>query len=356
MIQFNPPPFTPEEQRALIKTFEETVAVRDSPIEILEESFADLCEVKHAVAVSSGTAALQVALIAHNVRDGDEVITPSFTSIATINAIMSVGARPVFVDIDETTCHIRPDMMEERISLRTKAILIVHLFGQMCEMDVIQDIAGRYGLMLIEDACQAIGAKYYGKMAGSIGTGAFSLSPESIVNSIGGGVITTNDEEVAKRCKIIRNRGLDSSEKLVMLGLDFRIKDHQAAIAREKLGKLNDNIERRRTNARFLSSNIKSVIIPVEAEGRLHTWNYYTVRVTTLLERNAAVRKLHDAGVTTEMVYWKPAHSFSHVQDIVGEIYLPVTEKIAGQVFSLPIHENLSTEELERIVTEVNKL
>lgn len=356
MIQFNPPPFTLEEQRSLMEAFESAVDEQHSPIEILEESFVDLCEVKHAVAVSSGTAALQVALIAHDVRDGDEVITPSFTSIATINAILSVGARPVFVDIDETTYHIRPDLIEERISSRTRAILTVHLFGQMCEMDVIRDIAGRYGLMLIEDACQAIGAEYYGKMAGSIGTGAFSLSPESIVNSIGGGVITTNDEELAKRCKTIRNQGLDSSGKLVMPGLDFRIKDHQAAIAREKLDKIDHIIERRRANAHFLSSNITSVITPVEAEGRLHTWNYYTVLVPTLLERNAVVRKLHEAGVPTDMVYWKPAHTFSHVLDVVGEVTLPETEKIARQVFSLPIHENLSTEELERIITEVNKL
>lgn len=356
MIQFNPPPFTLEEQRALLKTFEESVALRDSPIEILEESFADLCEVKHAVAVSSGTAALQVALIAHDVRDGDEVITPSFTSIATINAILSVGARPVFVDINETTYHIRPDLIEERISSRTRAILAAHLFGQMCEMDVIRDIAGRYGLMLIEDACQASGAEYYGKMSGSIGTGAFSLSPESIVNSIGGGVITTNDDEIARRSNIIRNQGLDSSGKLAMPGLDFRIKDHQAAIAWKKLDKTDHIIERRRANARFFNSNIKSVIIPVEAEGRLHTWNYYTVRVPTLLERNAVVRKLHEAGVPADMVYWKPAHTFSHVLDVVGEATLPMTEKIARQVFSLPIHEDLSTEELERIVTEVNKL
>ena len=356
MIQFNPPPFTVEEQKTLLKTLEETVTLRGSPIEILEQSFVDLCKVKHAVAVSSGTAALQVALIAHNVRGGDEVITPSFTSIATINAILSVGARPVFVDIDEITYHIRPELIEERISSRTKAIITVYLFGQMCKMDMIQDIADRYGLMLIEDACQAIGAKYYRKMSGSIGTGAFSLSSEDIVNSIGGGVITTNDEEVAKRCKIIRNQGLDSSGKLVMLGLDFCIIDHQAAIATEKLGKLNDNIKRRRANARFLSSNIKSMILPVEAEGRLHTWNFYTVRVPSLLDRNTVVRKLHDARIATDMLYWKPAHTFSHVRDVVGEIDLPVTEMIANQVFSLPIHENLSTEELERIVTEVNKI
>ena len=125
-------------------------------------------------------------------------------------------------------------------------------------------------------------------------------------------MITTNDEEVAKRCKMICNQGLDSKGKLVMPGLDFRIKDHQAAIAREKLGELNDNIERRRANACFLSSNIKSVITPVEAEGRLHTWNYYTVRVATPLERDAAVRKLHEAGIATDMVYWKPVHYFSH--------------------------------------------
>jgi dTDP-4-amino-4,6-dideoxygalactose transaminase len=141
-----------------------------------------------------------------------------------------------------------------------------------------------------------------------------------------------------------------------MLGLDFRIKDHQAAIAREKLGKLNYTIERRRANARFLSSNIKSVIIPVEAEGRLHIWNYYTVRVTSLLERNDVVMKLHEAGIATDMIYWKPANYFSHVRDIIGEVYLSVTEKVASEVFSLPVHENLSTEELERIVTEVNKL
>ncbi len=348
-----------------MEAFESAVDEQQAPTEILEKSFEDLCKVKHAIAVSSGTAALQVALLAHKVGAGDEVITTAFTSISTINAILSVGAYPVFVDVEPATFLINADLIEKCITPRTKAILPVHLYGQMSDMGVIKTLADRFGLVIIEDARQAIGAEYYGslkygyhygKKAGSIGTGAISLSPESILNSIGGGVITTNDEEVARRCKIIRNQGLDSNGKLVMLGLDFRIKDHQAAIATEKLGMLNDNIERRRANAHFLSSNIKSVIIPVEAEGRLHTWNYYTVRVTALLARDAAVRKLHEAGIATDMYNWKPVHYFSHVQDIVGEIYLPVTEKIARQVFSLPIHEDLSTEELERIVTEVNKL
>jgi dTDP-4-amino-4,6-dideoxygalactose transaminase len=232
----------------------------------------------------------------------------------------------------------------------------VDLFGQRCKFDEICNIADRYGLIMVEDACQALGAKYSGKMAGSIGTGVFSLSPESILNSIGGGVITTKDEKVAKRCKIIRNQGLDSNGSFVMPGLDFRIKDHQAAIARENLGKLSNNIEHRRENARYLSANIKSMIIPVEMGGSYHTWNYYTVRVPARLERNATVRKLNEAGIATEMIYWKPAHCFSHVKDIVGEISLPVTEKIANEVFSLPVHEKLSKDELGSIVTEVNKL
>jgi len=327
-----------------------------SQVEILEKAVADICNVKYAIAVSSGTGALQVSLMAHRIGAGDEVITTAFTSISTINAILSVGAYPVFVDVEPATFLINADLIEKCIMPRTKAILPVHLYGQMSDMGVIKTLADRFSLVIIEDARQAIGAEYYGKKAGSIGTGAISLSPESIVNSIGGGVITTNDEEVAKRCKIIRNQGLDSNGKLVMLGLDFRIKDHQAAIAKEKLGKLNDNIERRRANARFLSSNIKSVIIPIEAEGRLHTWNYYTVRVATPLERDAAVRKLHEASVTTDMYYWKPVHYFSHVRDLVGEVYLPVTEKIAREFLSLPIHENLSIEELDRIVSEVNKI
>ena len=258
-----------------MEAFESAADEQHSPIEILEKSFGDLCKVKHAIAVSSGTAALQVALLAHKVGAGDEVITTAFTSISTINAILSVGAYPVFVDIEPATFLINPDLIEKCITPRTKAILPVHLYGQMSDMGVIKNLADRFSLVIIEDARQAIGAEYYGKKAGSIGTGAISLSPESILNSIGGGVITTNVEEIAKRCKIIRNQGLDSNGKLVMPGLDFRIKDHQAAIATEKLGMLNDNIERRRANARFLSSNIKSVIIPVEAEGRLHTWNYY---------------------------------------------------------------------------------
>lgn len=356
MIEFYPAPMSLEEQSSLIKVFQESQARHAAPVEMLEQAFTDWCQVKYAVAVASGTAALQVALMAYAVKDGDEVITPSFTAIATINAILSLGARPVFVDIDENTSHIRPDLIEGQITPKTKAILPVHLFGQMCEMDAIQSIAERHGLALIEDACQAFAAEYTGRLAGSIGTGVFSLAPESILNAVGGGVITTNDEEFASRCRIIRNQGLDAGGRLVLPGLDFRIKDHQAVIALEKLNTVHDSIERRRENAGFFSSYLKSVLVPVEAEGRWHIWNYFTVRVPAVLDRNTAVRQLQEAGIATDLLYWKPAHTFSHVREAVRELSLPVTERVADQVFSLPVHENLSNAELERIVTEVNQL
>src|SRR5450759_2396513 len=241
-----------------MEAFESDVDDQHSPIKILEKLTADLCKVKHAIAVSSGSAALQVALLAHKIGTGNEVITTAFTPISTINAILSVGAYPVFVDIEPATFLINPDLIEKCITPHTRAILPVHLYGQMADMGVLNNLAAQFGLVIIEDSRQAIGASYYGKMAGSVGTGALSFSSESILNSIGGGVITTNDEEIARRCNIIRNQGLDSSGKLVMLGLDSRIKDHQAAIAGRGLDKIDSIIERRHANAHFLSSNISS--------------------------------------------------------------------------------------------------
>ncbi len=344
------------ELQAVLDVLDSDSYLPGSSTEAFEERFATRCGTRYAVATSSGTSALLVALLAHGIGRGDEVITTVFTSIATVNAIMNAGATPVFVDIESDTYNIDPDLINNAITSRTKAILPVHLFGHTCEMATVQSLAEKYGLIIFEDACQAMGASYRGKQAGSFGSGAFSLSTAAIITSLEGGVITTDDEEVAKRCRIICNHGINADGEQVMLGNQYRMSDLLAAIALGQLDRLDDIIQCRRDNAAYLTANIGSVITPKEKEGHKHVWNKYTVRLYNGQDRNRAVKELNDSGIETEISYPHPVHKYSHVRDVITPGHYEVAERLAENVISLPVHPYLTQAELERIATEVNIL
>lgn len=319
-----------------------------------EERFAQVCGTEFAVATSSGTTALHLALLAHGIGPGDEVITTPFTFIASPNSILFAGAKPVFVDIEEDTFNLNANLIEEVITPRTKAIMAVHLYGQMCDMDTLQAIASYHNLVIIEDAAQAIGAGYDGRMAGSIGTGTFSLYATKNVMSAEGGMITTNDPEIAHRCRLLRNHGMEKRYHYEMLGYNYRMTDIHAAIGLAQLERLNDFTERRRFNAAYLNSKIESAITPVEKPGRKHAWHQYTIRVDG--NRDAAVEQLDEAGIGTGIFYPIPAHQHDYMRRVVGDVTLSVAERLAQQVISLPVHPELTQDELAYIVGEVNKL
>lgn len=356
MIPVSKPFIGEEEKKNVMAVLESGMLAQGPMVAKLEERFAALCGVKHAIATTSGTTALHVALLANDIGPGDEVITTPFTFIASANSILFTGARPVFVDIDPETFNIDPTKIEAAITPRTKAILPVHLYGYVCDMDAIQAIAAKHNLVIIEDACQAVGATYCGKYAGSFGTGTFSLYATKNMMSGEGGMITTDDDAIAEQCRLIRNHGMKRRYYHEMIGYNFRMSDLHAAIGLAQIDRLPDFTEKRIQNAAYLSANLKSVGTPKVKENYGHVWHQYTVRVDGGRDRDAAVKQLNDAGVGTGIFYPVPAHQQQYMRDITGDVHLPVAESLAKEVISLPVHPQLNQADLETIVAEVNKL
>lgn len=356
MIPISKPLISEAEKKAVLEVLESGMLVQGAQVAQLEEQFAAVCGTRYAVATSSGTTALHVALLAHGIGPGDEVITTPFTFIATVNSILFVGAKPVFVDIEEETFNINPGLIEAAVTPRTRAIIPVHLYGYPCDMDAIMDIARRHDLVVVEDAAQAIGARYKGQPAGSFGTGCFSLYATKNVAAGEGGVITTDDERLAEQCRLLRSHGMRRRYYYEFLGYNFRMTNLHAAIAVAQMDRLEEFTAKRRANAAFLSQHLTSVITPWTREGYEHVWHQYTVRVNGGRDRDAAVQQLRDAGVGTGIFYPVPAHQHDYMRELVGEVSLPVAEQLAQEVISLPVHPALSQADLEQIVEAVNEL
>ena len=357
MIPISKPYIGEAEKQAVLEVLESGMLAQGSRTANLEEKFATICGTKYAIATSSGTSALHVVMIAHGLKPGDEVITTPFTFIASVNAILYLGARVVFVDIEEDTFNINPELIEAAITPRTKAILPVHLYGYPCNMDAIMAIADKYGLLVIEDACQAVGAKYKGKPVGSFGTGCFSMYATKNIMTGEGGMITTSDEVFAQRCRMIRNHGMQRRYYHDMIGYNFRTSDLHSAIGLAQVDRLRELYDKRKANAAYLNENITSVRTPRVREGCEHVWHQYTIRVGDNNNRDAAVKQLNDAGIGTGIFYPLPAYRQAHlIAASYGDLYLPVTECAANEVISLPVHPQLSHTDLETIVGEVNKL
>lgn len=356
MIPISKPYIGEAEKAAVMEVLESGMLVQGPKTARLEERFSQVVGTRHAVAVSSGTAALHVALLAHGIGAGDEVITTPFTFIASANSILHVGAKPVFVDVDEATFNIDPRLVEKAITYCTKAIIPVHLYGYPCDMGAIMDIARRHGLVVIEDSAQAIGATYHGEHVGGFGTGAFSLYATKNVMSGEGGVITTNEDRVAERARMIRSHGMRRRYYHEMLGFNLRMTDLHAAIGLAQMDRLVEFTARRQANAAFLTARINSVLTPTVEDGYRHVWHQYTVRVDGGRDRDAAVARLTDAGIGTGIFYPIPAHQHGYMREAAGEFRLPVAEQLAKEVISLPVHPQLSQADLETIVREVNGL
>ncbi len=355
MIPIAQPMIGEEEKQAVLEVLESGMLAQGPRVQAFEEAFAQYCGVKYAVATSSGTTALHVALLAHGIGPGDEVITTPFTFIASANSILYVGARPVFVDIDPATFNICPDLLESAITPRTKAIMPVHLFGLPADMDPILEVAERYGLMVIEDACQSHGAEYRGKRVGSFGTGCFSFYPTKNITTAEGGMITTNEEQIAEKCRVIRQHGMRRRYYHDELGFNFRMSDVHAAIGLAQLRKLEQFNEMRIANARYLSEHLRGVVVPVVPEGRRHVFHQYTIRVPDG-RRDAVLDGLRERGIGTAVYYPVPVHQQQFYRDMGYNLVLPEAERAAREVLSLPVHPGLSRADLEKIADAVNAL
>ncbi len=346
----------PEEKAAVVAVLDSGKLAQGAQVAAFEEEFAAQIGVKHAVATSSGTTALHLALLAHGIGPGDEVITSAFTFVASVNSILYVHAKPVFADIDPVSYNLDPQLVEATITPRTKAIIPVHLYGQPCDMDAIDRIAVKHGLAIIEDAAQAIGATFLGRQVGTFGTACFSLYATKNVMSGEGGMITTNDTAVAYRARALRQHGMQERYAYETLGFNFRLTEIAAAIGRVQLRRLQDLTSRRRANAAYLTNAITAVVNPVEAPGCAHVWHQYTVRLERGRDRSEAIRRLTAAGVGTGIFYPLGVHQLDYVRAAAGEQQLPVTEQAAREVFSIPVHPQLLENDLAVIASEVNKL
>ena len=319
-----------------------------------EESFSSFCGTSHGIGVGSGTDALVLSLRALGVAPGDEVITVSHTFVATAEAIVLVGARPVFVDIDAVTMTMDASLIERAITTRTKAIIPVHLYGHPANMDPIMDIARRHDLRVIEDACQSHGATYRDQPAGSIGDAAcFSFYYSKNLGAYGeAGIIVTNNDEMAEAVKVLRDHG--SSKKYVheSVGYNSRLDEIQAAILCAKLPGLRTWNRRRRELAEMYTDRLRSLPLatPSEEEWAKSVYHLYVIRTQ---QRDSLLEWLHDRGIMAGIHYPIPVHlqeAYAEYAPIGG---LPVTEKVASEILSLPIYPELSDEQLEEVVTGV---
>jgi len=323
----------------------------------LEEEIADYCGVRHAVACASGSDAILLALWALGVGPGDEVITTPFTFFATGGSISRLGATPVFVDILGDTYNINPDLIESCITENTKAIMPVHLFGQCADMDWINEIAARHGLPVVEDAAQAIGAGYNSRRAGSLGTaGAFSFFPTKNLGAYGdGGIVTTDDDELYDRMSILRLHGSRPKYYHKHIGMNSRLDALQAAVLLVKLPHLDRWNESRRANAARYGELFEGspVVTPVEAPGRRHIYNQYTIRVA---ERDALREFLKGRGIGSEIYYPVPLH-LQECYAALGyeEGSMPVAEQAAREVLSLPVFPELTAEEMEYVAETIKE-
>ena len=338
-----------------------------------EKMFADYIGVKHAIAASSCTAALHLAMRVLNMKPGDEVIVPVLTFAATANAPLFCGAKPVFADIDEKTFNISPQDVLNKITSKTKAIILVHYGGQPCDMKEILEIAEDYKLHVVEDCAHSLGSEYKGKKTGTLGTmGCFSFYPTKILTTLEGGMITTNDEHAAGRLRILREHGMTktASEResdatwyydVVDLGYNYRLNEVQAALGISQLERVKDGIERRIESAHYYTENLNfnGIIPPYEATGRSHIYHLYVIKVqkdVAGITRDELFRKLLDNRIGVS-VHYTPLHLLSFYKKILkgNSDTFPIAERVYEQILSLPLYPTLTKKNIDFITSKIKE-
>ena len=315
-----------------------------SEVKAFEEDFAKYCGTHFGIGVASGTEALYIALLACDIKSGDEVITVANAGVPTISAITLTGAKPIFIDINQRNYNMDVSMIEEKITTRTKVILPIHLYGQCADMDPILKISKKYNLKVIEDTCQAHGALYRGKKAGSIGDiGCFSFYPTKNLGGYGdGGIVVTNNELLAEKTKMLRNYGQAESDRQKLKGINSRLDEIQAAILRAKLKHLDDWNKTRHELASIYNKNITNQLIikPKEMAYGTHVYHLYVIRCKY---RRQLRYYLEQNEIQTVIHYPVPLHE------------LRVTEECARMILSLPLYPEITKEEIYRVCEVINK-
>lgn len=319
-----------------------------------ERRFAEIHQAEHAIAVANGTIGLAAMLIAYDIGPGDEVIVPSMTFVSTATSVLHVGAKPVFADILPDTFDLDPVDVERKISQRTKAILAVHYGGQPADLPALAKVATDHGVLLLEDAAQAHGARLHGRHAGTWGAaGMFSFTPTKNITTGEGGMVTTSDADVATRIRLLRNHGMTAAYHHALVGYNWRLTDIQAAIGTVQLGRLPGILERKRGNAERLGARLRGlagVTPPAVRDGAEHPYMLYTTLLDDGIDRDAVLADLTGQGIEVKH-YFPPVHQ----QPIFAEttraeaVVLPVTERVSRRMLSLPFHPGLGDAELTEI-------
>jgi dTDP-4-amino-4,6-dideoxygalactose transaminase len=338
------------------KVFESMHLFLGENVQALENEFAQFCGAQYGIGVSDGTAALQIILRAMGIGRGDEVITVSHTFIATAEAIILAGAIPVFVDIEPDNCLMDVSQVEARITSRTKAILPVHLYGQTVDMDPLLEIAKRHGLKVIEDACQAHGATYKDRRAGSLGdAAAFSFYYSKNLGALGeGGFISTSDPEIYRKARMIRDHGSERRYYHDLIGFNGRLDEVQAVVLRAKLPHLTEYNRLRREHAKLYNKLLASSLVqtPVECPENQHIYHMYVIKVP---QRDELQAYLKEKGVGTGIHYPVPIHLQNATASLgykPGDF--PVTERVVGEILSLPMYAELSDEQIASVVNAID--
>lgn len=349
MIPIAKPIIGEEEIEAVKEVLKSGILTQGKKVKEFEERFSEYVGVKYSIAVSSGTTALITSLLSHNIRK--EVITTPFTFISTANSIIFAGGKAVFADINEDF-NIDIERINEKITKKTEAILPVHLFGNPCDMKGIMDLVEDHNLILIEDTCQAHGASFENKKVGSFGTGCFSFYPTKNITTGEGGMITTDDEKIAEKCRLIRNIGMKSQYEYVHLGYNFRMNEISAAIGIEQLKKISSFIEKRRKNSQYLTKklkNVRGIITPKENKKAFHVYHQYTIRVTEeySMNRDQLQQKLKENGIASKIYYPIPLNKLRLYN---SNKKCPNAERFSKEVLSLPIHPSVDEKDLDLIL------
>jgi len=354
LIPIAQPLISDEEIEEVVKVLKSGFIAQGPKVAEFEKRFAEYVGVEHAVATSSGTTALHLALLSLGLEKDDEVITTPFSFAATANTILYTGAKPVFVDIDPKTYNIDPKKIEDAINSKTKAIMPVHLYGQPADMDPIKKIAEDHDLWIVEDAAQAHGALYHGQMIGSLGDIAcFSFYPTKNMTTSEGGMITTDSDELASTARILRAHGESERYTHVILGYNFRMTDIAAAIGIVQLKRLENFNKSRIENAEYLTTHIETmdgIEPPFILDQVKHVFHQYTIRVGNG-KRNVFKDFLDENGIGTGIHYPKTIYEQKLYQDLDIEGHCPVAEKAAEDVLSIPVHPGLKVDDLEEIVS-----
>ena len=354
-----------EEKNAVLKVLNSRKIVQGEKVKFFEEKFRNYCGTKYAVAVNNGTSALHTALYAAGIGPGDEVITTPFTFVATANSILMAGAKPVFVDIDEKTFNIDPGQAEKAITRKTKALLVVNLYGQPADYEKLKKIARKHKLKIIEDAAQSVGARYHNDVSGNLADiGCFSFYATKNIMCGEGGILTTNSKESYEKAQLFRNHGQSENKKYSYqgLGFNYRLTDLYAAILIGQLKRLGQITKRRNEIASIYNAafkNIKGIVIPDIAPGRTHVFHQYTLRITPQFKitRDKFQKYLSNKGIQTNVYYPIPLYRFKHLADkrYVDKKF-PITEKMIQEVVSIPAHPLLTKQELAYIIRTIISL